>query len=630
MQAAIASSHAPQQRMGTLVLGALGVVFGDIGTSPLYTLKEAFLPHYGLTPDVPTVLGLLSLVFWTLMVVITAKYVGVIMRVDNDGEGGIMALSALAERTLKGTRGIYVVGLLGVFGAALFFGDGVLTPAISVLSAVEGLEVAAPGLAHWVLPITITVLLVLFATQRFGTDAVGKAFGPVLVLWFIALAAIGARGIAMHPQVLAALNPMWALRFFSMHGPHGFFILGAVVLAVTGGEALYADMGHFGRRPIQRAWLVVVLPALALNYLGQGALVLAHPSAVDNPFYLGVPAWALYPMIGLSTVATVIASQAVISGAYSATRQAVLLGYLPRMTIRQTSRDAFGQIYVPAINWLLMLGTIATVVGFGSSTALATAYGVSVTGTMLITSVLLIVTTRHRALLPKPLYWPMVALFVGVDVAFLGANLAKFFDGAWFPLLLGVVVFAVLRTWRRGRQLLQAEVLKDGIAVDEFVPQLMLSPPLRVPGPAVFLTSQTAVVPTALLHNLKHNRVLHERNVLLNVETRPVPTVPPAQRLAIRCIGDSFYRATLRFGFMETPDVPLALMRAVDYGDVCFDPMETTYFASRETVVARRHHGMPIWRDRIFAFMHRNATAASNFFRIPSNRLVEMGAPVEI
>ncbi|WP_240318533.1 potassium transporter Kup [Lysobacter sp. TY2-98] len=625
-----ASSHAPQARPATLVLAALGVVFGDIGTSPLYTLKEAFLPHYGLTPDAPTMLGVLSLIVWALMVVITAKYVGVIMRADNEGEGGIMALSALAERTLKGARGIYIVGVLGVFGAALFFGDGVLTPAISVLSAVEGLEVAAPALAHWVLPLTVLVLVVLFAAQRFGTDVVGRAFGPIILLWFVALAAIGIRGILLHPQVLAALNPVWALRFFATHGPHGFFILGAVVLAVTGGEALYADMGHFGRRPIQRAWLYIVLPALALNYLGQGALVLAQPGAVDNPFYLGVPTWALYPMIGLSTLATVIASQAVISGAYSAARQAVLLGYLPRMTIRQTSRDAFGQIYVPTINWLLMLGTIATVVGFGSSTALATAYGVSVTGTMLITTVLLIVTTRHHALLPRAIYWPLVALFVGVDVAFLGANLAKFFDGAWFPLLLGVLVFAVLRTWRRGRQLLQAEVLKDGIAIDEFVPQLMLAPPLRVPGTAVFLTSQPGVVPKALLHNLKHNRVLHERNVLLNVQTRPLPVVPPTQRLVIKPIGDSFYRATLHFGFMETPDVPLALMRAVDYGDICFDPMETTYFASRETVVAARHRGMPIWRDVIFAFMHRNATAASNFFRIPGNRLVEMGAPVEI
>ncbi|TZF90694.1 potassium transporter Kup [Cognatilysobacter lacus] len=627
----IASSpSAPQHRFGRLMLGALGVVFGDIGTSPLYTVKEAFLPHYGLTPDAPTVLGVLSLVFWALMVVITAKYVGVIMRTDNQGEGGIMALAALAERTLKRTRGIFVVGVLGVFGAALFFGDGVLTPAISVLSAVEGLEVAAPALQPWVLPVTLGVLLVLFASQRFGTDAVGKAFGPVLILWFAALAAIGVHGIAMTPRVLAALNPLWAARFFMTHGPHGFFILGAVVLAVTGGEALYADMGHFGRRPIQWAWNLVVLPALTLNYLGQGALILANPRAIDNPFYLGVPAWGLFPMIALATVATVIASQAVISGAYSATRQAVQLGYLPRMTIRQTSSAAYGQIYVPTINWILMAGTMATVIGFGSSTALATAYGVSVTGTMLITSVLLIVATRHKPAFPALVFWPLAAVFVLVDIAFLGANLAKFFDGAWFPLLLGMIVFVVLRTWRRGRELLQAAVREDGVRVDEFLPALMLSPPTRVEGTAVFLTSQPDVVPKALLHNLKHNKVLHQRNVLLTVQTCPVPFVAPAQRLSLQRICDGFHRATLRFGFVEMPDVPLALMRAADHGDVSFDPMETTYFASRETVVASPRRGMPIWRDHVFAFMHRNAAAASNFFRIPGNRLVEVGSPVEI
>jgi KUP system potassium uptake protein len=373
-----------------------------------------------------------------------------------------------------------------------------------------------------------------------------------------------------------------------------------------------------------------VLPALTLNYLGQGALVLADPHAIANPFYLGVPGWALYPMIALATASTVIASQAVISGAYSATRQAVQLGYLPRMSIRQTSSAAYGQIYVPTINWLLMLGTMATVVGFGSSTALATAYGVSVTGTMLITSVLLIVATRHKPSLPPALFWPLVALFVLVDVAFLGANLAKFFDGAWFPLLLGVLVFAVLRTWRRGRQLLQAEVRKDGVRVDEFLPALMLAPPTRVAGTAVFLTSQPDIVPKALLHNLKHNKVLHERNVLLTVQSRPVPVVAPAERLSLKRVGDGVYRATLRFGFMETPDVPLALMRAADVGEMCFDPMETTYFASRETVLASPRRGMPIWRDHVFTFMHRNAAAASNFFRIPGNRLVELGAPVEI
>jgi KUP system potassium uptake protein len=399
---------------------------------------------------------------------------------------------------------------------------------------------------------------------------------------------------------------------------------------VTGGETLYADMGHFGRRPIQTAWNVLVLPALTINYLGQGALLLTNAQAVENPFYIGVPAWALYPMVGLATAATVIASQAVISGAYSATRQAIQLGYLPRMGIRHTSRETIGQVYIPAINWMLMAAVIATVVGFGSSTALATAYGVSVTGTMLITSIILIVAMRQRRMIPPTVFWPLAALFVLVDVAFLFANLVKFMDGAWFPILIGVVVFTLLRTWRHGRSLLRAEILKDGLRIDTFLPGLMLSPPTRVPGTAVFLTAQPGIVPKALLHNLKHNKVLHERNVLLTVETTDVPTLPPASRLVIDTIGNDFYRATVHYGFMETPDVPLALMQAEDDDGLCFDPMDTTYFASRESIVSRRRHGMPSWRDHLFGFMHRNASPATDFFRIPTTRLVELGAPVEI
>ena len=542
-----------------------------------------------------------------------------------------MALTALAQRTLpRGSKPMYVVGILGVFGAALFFGDGVLTPAISVLSAVEGLEIATPALASWVLPLTIAVLVLLFATQRFGTHVVGRAFGPIVVAWFVALAAIGVHNVAGNASVLHALNPWWALRFFLDHGWHGIFILGAVVLAVTGGEALYADMGHFGRRPIQYAWNFLVLPALTINYFGQGALLLADPAAVANPFYLGVPDWALYPMVGLATAATVIASQAVISGAYSATRQAIQLGYLPRMAIRHTSQATAGQIYVPSINWMLMVAVIATVVGFGSSTALATAYGVSVTGTMLITSVLLIVTVRKRRLLPAWAFWPLAAVFVAVDLSFLFANLVKFMDGAWFPIALGLLVFTLLRTWRRGRELLREEILKDGIPLDAFLPGLMLAPPVRVPGTAVFLTPQQGIVPKALLHNLKHNKVLHERNVLLTVETVASPHVAADARLKLETIGDDFHRATVRYGFMETPDVPLALMGSADHGGLCFDPMETTYFASRESIVATAHRGMPAWRDRLFAFMHRNATPATDFFRIPATRLVELGAPIEI
>jgi KUP system potassium uptake protein len=480
-----------------------------------------------------------------------------------------------------------------------------------------------------VLPITIVVLVVLFASQRFGTDRVGKAFGPVIVLWFLALAVLGVHNIVANPQVLQALNPIWALRFFASHGWHGTLILGAVVLAVTGAEALYADMGHFGRRPIQYAWNGLVLPALTINYLGQGALILSDPQAVANPFYYGVPAWALYPMIALSTAATVIASQAVISGGYSAARQAIQLGYLPRMKILHTSRIAIGQIYIPGINWLLMMGTIATVIGFGSSTALATAYGVSVTGTMLITSVLLLVALRRHPKCPRWAFWVLAVLLLTMDTALLGANLVKFMDGAWFPLLLGVAIFVLLRTWRRGRQLLQAEMRKDGIALETFLPGLMLAPPLRVPGTAVFLTAQADVVPKALLHNLKHNKVLHAQNVLLTVETTAAPFVPATERLQVHGIGDDFYRATVRYGFMESPDIPLALMRGEHAGPV-FDPMETTFFASRESILARPHHGMPHWRDQLFGVMHRNAAPATDFFRIPAARLVELGAPVEI
>jgi KUP system potassium uptake protein len=615
-----------------LIVGAIGVVFGDIGTSPLYTLKEAFSPHYGLTPDHNTVLGILSLVFWALMIVVTVKYVTIIMRADNEGEGGIMALMALAQRTMaKGGRSAYVVGILGIFGASLFFGDGVITPAITTLSAIEGLEVAAPRLHRFIVPITVLVLVALFATQRFGTEKVGKVFGPITMLWFLAIAAIGVLNIVHNPEVFHALNPWWGVRFFVEHGWHAIFILGAVVLAVTGGEALYADMGHFGARPIRYGWYFFVLPALMLNYLGQGSLVLTDPSAVKNPFYIGVPQWALYPMIALATAAAVIASQAVITGAYSVARQAMQLGYIPRMLIKHTSRETIGQIYIPTINWTLMVAVIALVLAFRTSTSLASAYGVSVSGTMLIDTLLLALVARARW--PDSRHWvlPLCAIFAVIELAFLVANGVKFFDGAWFPVLLGIVAFTLLRTWRRGRELLHAEIRKEGIQLDTFLPGLMLAPPVRVPGTAVFMTAQTGVVPHALMHNLKHNKVLHERNVFLTVETLNVPYAPKEKRLKIESIGgEDFYRVLIRFGFMETPDVPLALMRSCDKGGIYFDPMDTTYFASRETIIASRHRGMPVWRDKLFAVMHRNAAPATGFFRIPGNRLVELGAQVEI
>ncbi|UKE56357.1 KUP/HAK/KT family potassium transporter [Xanthomonas translucens pv. graminis] len=614
-----------------MVLGAIGVVFGDIGTSPLYTLKEAFSPHYGLTPDHDTVLGILSLVFWALMIVVTLKYVAIIMRADNDGEGGIMALTALAQRTLPGgSRSVYVVGILGIFGASLFFGDGVITPAISVLSAVEGLEVAAPRLHSFVVPITVMVLVMLFVAQRFGTERVGKAFGPITVLWFLALGAIGVYNLTKAPEVLHALNPWWGVRFFAEHNWHAVFVLGAVVLAVTGGEALYADMGHFGAKAIRYSWNFLVLPMLTLTYLGQGALMLRDPAAVRNPFYESVPEWGLYPMIVLATAATVIASQAVITGAYSVASQAIQLGYIPRMHIRHTSHSTIGQIYIPGVNWMLLALVIMAVLGFGNSTALATAYGVSVTGTMLITTVLMVIYARANPRVPRVLLWMMAVVFVAVDCAFFYANIIKFMDGAWFPLLLGLILFTLMRTWRRGRKLLQGEIRKDGIKLDTFLPGLMLAPPVRVPGTAVFLTADPLVVPHALMHNLKHNKVLHERNVFLTVETLPVPYATAKQRLKMDAIGDEFYRVIVRFGFMETPDVPLALMRSCDQGGIYFDPMDTTYFASRETIVASANRGMPIWRDKLFAVMHRNAAPATGFFRIPGNWLVELGAQVEI
>ena len=617
-------------RTWPLVIGAVGVVFGDIGTSPLYTLKEAFGPHYGIQAQPENVLGVLSLVLWSLILVVTLKYVVVLMRADNRGEGGILALTALVQRSLPVSAPLaYTVGILGIFGTAMFFGDGVITPAISVLSAVEGLEVAAPELKRFVLPITLVVLVVLFSVQKHGTDKVGRIFGPITCLWFLVLAVLGSVEIAQHPAVLQAVNPYWALHFFMSHGVVAWLALGAIVLAVTGGEALYADMGHFGRFPIRVAWLGLVLPSLLLNYFGQGAFILTHPGEVTNPFYELVPSWALYPVIVLATLATVIASQALISGTFSVVRQAIQLGYLPRMEIVHTSAHNEGQIYLPWVNRAMLVAVVAVVLGFGSSSNLAIAYGVSVTGTMIISTFLLVILARQRWRLPGWQVWPLAGLFLLVEGAFFSANVIKFVEGAWFPLALGVLAFALMRSWRRGRELVRAQGKRDSLRIEDFVRNLVSHPPLRVPGTAVFLTPSNQYVPPALLHNLKHNKVLHQRNVLLSVEVLGVPRADLAERVGHVDLGHGFARLTLRFGYLEEPDVPRAL-RQWEIPGPAFQPLETTYFASRETLVARPGQGMALWRDKLFLFMDRNATPATEFFRIPDNRLVELGTRLVI
>jgi len=623
------ASHQPHGSRRTLILGAIGVVFGDIGTSPLYTLHEMFLPHYGLHPNEHTVLGVLSLILWSLILVVTVKYVMIIMRADNKGEGGIMALMALAQRTLgKARRLRYAVGILGIFGASLFFGDSVITPAVSVLGAVEGLEVAAPTLKHAVVPISLVVLFGLFVIQSRGTAKVGRVFGPVMIAWFVAIAAIGAWQILGHPQVMAAVNPWHAVRFFIENGPTSYFILGAVVLAITGGEALYADMGHFGRIPIRTAWFWVVLPSLVLNYFGQGALLLTSPAADQNPFFTSVPGWALYPMIGLATAAAVIASQAVISGAFSVARQAMLLGYIPRLTIRHTSASAEGQIFVPAVNRILLVLVVLLVLAFQSSTKLAAAYGVSVSGTMLIDTLLLMVVAWNSWHDSRRWVLPVAALLLCIDIAFLGANVVKFLDGAWVPVALGILAFTMMRTWRRGKMLVAESLASQQLDLDTFLRSLAAHPPHRVQGTAIFLSPSENNVPHALLHNLKHNKVLHENNVILGVRTLDAAYAEPDERCSVTDLGNGFRHMLLRFGFAEEPDVPAALVETVC--GTQFDMMDTTFFSSRETLVAAEHVGMPLWRDKIFAFMARNATSATDFFRIPGNRLVELGTKVEI
>ena len=614
-----------------LVIGALGIVYGDIGTSPLYTMKAAFGPEYGLAIDDANVLGVLSLVFWALTLVVTVKYVSIILRADNRGEGGIMALMALVQRSLPmASELFYVMGILGIFGAALFLGESVLTPAISVLSAVEGLQVASPAFSRWVIPLALVILVVLFAFQRRGTGAIGVWFGPIMCLWFGVLAAAGVWQIAKHPHVLGAVNPLHGFRFLREHGEHAFLALGAVVLSITGAEALYADMGHFGRRPIQIAWSAFVFPALILNYFGQGALLITNPAAVENPFYRMLPELTLYPMVALACVATVIASQAVISGAFSLARQAMQLGYLPRLEVKHTSEETMGQIYVPGINRMLLIAVIALVIGFKSSDNLASAYGVSVTGTMLISTILLLQIEKRRWMLGTGFIIATAVTYLTIDSTFLSANVVKFFEGGWFPIALGVSIFTAMRTWRRGKQLVADEIRRDKLSLASFIRQIEEKPPTRVEGTAIFMTASNDVAPHALVHNIRYNKVLHERVVLLKVETLDAPRAEGEERFVWMPLELGFARLTLRFGFMEDPNVPHALARLSAEKEIDVDHEHAIYFASRETVIPSREKGMPMWRDRLFAFMARNTVSATTFYGVPGNRLVELGTQVEI
>ncbi len=616
--------------MAALVVGAIGVVYGDIGTSPLYTLREAFHGPHALPLTAANVLGVLSVIFWSLVIVVTLKYVTLVLRADNRGEGGVLALTALVSRGLEGQpkRRWWLVGF-GIFGAAMFYGDGMITPAISVLSAVEGLEVMAPALKDFVIPTTLAILVALFAIQRHGTGRVGALFGPVMCIWFVTIAVLGVSGIVRAPGVLAALNPEFAVAFFVGSPLLSFLALGAIVLAVTGTEALYADMGHFGKSPIRRAWILFVMPALVLNYFGQGALILADPEAVKNPFYLLAPAWSLFPLVVLATCATVIASQAVISGAFSLTRQAIQMGYCPRLTILHTSERQIGQIYVPFINWALLTAVTLLVIGFRSSSNLAGAYGIAVTLAMLIDSISLFVVMRRLWKWPIAAALAVAVPFVLIDVSFLASNSLKIPEGGWFPILSGIVVFTLLTTWKKGRAVLMRRLSDDAIPLDLFIQGITESPPTRVEGTAVFLTSASNSVPHALLHNLKHNKVLHERVVLLTLLTRDIPAVAVDERCEITPLGCAFFQVVADYGFKEDPDVPELLEECGRRGLV-FDMMETSFFVSRETLIATVAPGMALWRERLFVSMSKNATKASDFFRIPSNRVVELGTQVEL
>jgi len=619
------------RRMAALIVGAIGVVFGDIGTSPLYALKEAFSGAHPMPADDPHILGVLSLIFWVFILVVSVKYAVIVMRADNKGEGGSLALVALASRALQDGKNKWltpVVVWLGIAAGSLFYGDSMITPAISVLSAVEGLDVAVPGLSDFIIPITLVILIALFMIQRHGARVVGKFFGPITILWFATLAVIGAINIVDAPQILKALSPTYAIGFFFEYKIVAFYALAAAFLVVTGSEALYADMGHFGRRPIRLSWFWIVFPALMLNYFGQGALLLNNPKAVVNPFYLMVPEWAALPLVMLATLATVVASQAVISGTFSLSRQAMQMGFLPRMQTIHTSETERGQIYVPFVNWMLMVSVLGLVLGFGSSSNLAAAYGVAVAGDMLVTTIQLSIVMFLLWRWPVWLAAPLSIVFFTIDFAFFAANATKIPDGGWFPLAVGVAGFVLLTTWKKGRALLFARMSQEAMPVDLFLNSLSANV-TRVPGTAVFLSATTHGVPHALLHNLKHNKVVHERVVFLTVVTEEVAHVPDSRRLEVQHMGRRFYRFILRYGYLDKTNIPAALACATKH-NFEFNDMETSFFLGRETLIPSHRPGMALWRESLFAWMSRSATSALHFFHLPPNRVVEMGTQVEI
>jgi KUP system potassium uptake protein len=615
-----------------ITVTAIGVVYGDIGTSPLYTIRECFFGSHAVPPTYENVLGILSLVLYALVIVVSIKYIAIVLRADNQGEGGILALTSLLPRS-PASSGPDVVKpvlvLLGLFGAALLYGDGVITPAISILGATEGLHVVTPAAEPYVVPLSVAIICVLFFIQQFGTHRVGGLFGPIMITWFTSIAAMGVVQIVRAPEVLEAVNPIHGVRFFVTNGWQGFVVLGAVVLSVTGGEALYADMGHFGRRPIRLAWFALVLPALMLNYFGQGALLLHNPRAASQPFYLMVPSWGLLPMVVLATLAAVIASQALISGAFSLTRQAIQLGYAPRLEIAHTSSLEMGQVYVPQVNWGMAVATILIVVGFRSSSALAAAYGIAVTFTMVITALLLHVIATERWGWPAWATLLMTGMFVAVDGAFLGANLIKIPSGGWLPLVIAAIAFTLMTTWKTGRRLVAERLTARATPIDVFMASLKALAPARVRGTAVFMTAQPTGTPPALVHNLRYNKVLHDHVVILTVTTAPKPYVALAEQVTVESLGQGLYNVKLQYGFMQDPDVPEALMHAIKLG-LELDPGDVTFFLGRETIIVTKRQGMAVWRERLFVLMARNAVRATAFFHLPPERVVELGVQVEM